>query len=816
MSKARKLLSSSLIILFIMWANMSMSASERKVSFNKDWKFHRGSVANAEQPLYNDNKWRVIDLPHDWSVEPVPIQKDGITTGPFSQLNESGAGGADTGQTLGGEGWYRKEFTIERQDSDKLITLYFEGVYNQSEIWVNGKKVYFNPYGYTSYKIDITEYCNAPGVANTIAVKVVNAGQNSRWYSGSGIYRHVWLIKTNKLHLDEWDTFINASELKGKDAIVKFSTTIHNQIQESGSGELNIRIVSPAGKEIFSTSQNVALSNGIPISNSFPLKNPEVWSVDNPVLYTAEISVSENGKEYDKISIPFGVRTIAFSAEKGFLLNGKSLKLKGGCVHHDNGFLGAAAINRAEEKKVELLKANGYNAVRCAHNQVSEYFLDACDRLGILVIHETFDQWQKPKRDQDYHQFFNEWSDKDLAGSVRRDRNHPSIIMWSIGNEIEQRADSIGEEIAKRLVTTIKKYDTSCYTTVGANDFWDRRNFKWNIDSERAFRNVDVSGYNYMWTAYENDHTAYPNRIIYGSESFPKEAAQNWNLVEKHPYIIGDFVWTAMDYIGEAGLGHALELSEGEQNPQFMGWPWYNAWCGDIDFCGDKKPQSYYRDILWREREISMAVRPPVASGKKEIINGWGWTDELLSWNWKGLEGQTVRVNVYSRSPKVRLYLNDKLIGEKETGIENYTATFDVVYTPGILKAVNVNKNKETASTVLKTTGLPASIRLITDRSKIKADKNDLAYVKMEIIDKDGEVIPDANLPVSIRCQGNGSVVASGNAAYDDMKSFRSLTPDTFRGKAIAIVQPQEERGKITLTVSAEGLEDSQIEIETY
>lgn len=319
-----------------------------------------------------------------------------------------------------------------------------------------------------------------------------------------------------------------------------------------------------------------------------------------------------------------------------------------------------------------------------------------------------------------------------------------------------------------------------------------------------------------MWTAYENDHAAYPNRIIYGSESFPKEAAQNWNLVEKHPYIIGDFVWTAMDYIGEAGLGHALELSEGEQNPQFMGWPWYNAWCGDIDFCGDKKPQSYYRDILWREREISMAVRPPVARGKKEIINGWGWTDELLSWNWKGLEGQTVRVNVYSRSPKVRLYLNDKLIGEKETDIENYTATFNVVYTPGILKAINVNKNKETASTVLKTTGLPASIRLIADRSKIKADKNDLAYIKIEIVDKDGEVIPDANLPVSIRCQGNGSVVASGNAAYDDMKSFRSLAPDTFRGKAIAIVQPQEERGKITLTVSAEGLEDSQIEIETY
>jgi beta-galactosidase len=811
--KAKKLLSVCIMLAEI-HAVGSAQISERKILFNKDWKFHLGSVANAEQSSYNDSKWRVLELPHDWSIEPLPIQREGITIGPFSRMSE---GVFDVGQTVGGEGWYRKEFTISAQDAGKRFSLYFEGVYNQSEIWINSIKAYFNPYGYTSYKIDVTDYCNAPGIANTIAVKVVNAGRNSRWYSGSGIYRHVWLIKTDKIFLDEWDTFFDASGLKGKDAIVRFSTIVHNKGRKESTANLNIKVYSPAGKEVSSISQDLTVSTETPVSTSFTIKNPERWSVEMPVLYTAEVSISSDGKIYDRISIPFGVRTISFSAEKGFQLNGKSLKLKGGCLHHDNGLLGAVALNRAEEKKVELMKANGYNAVRCAHNQVSEYFLEACDRLGLLVIHETFDQWQRPKRENDYAQFFDEWSDSDLVASVRRNRNHPSIIMWSIGNEVEQRADQPeGDLISKRLVNTIRKYDTSRYTTIGSNDFWDRKQFKWDNDSYRAFQNVDVAGYNYMWRKYESDHIVYPNRIIYGSESYPKEIAENWNLVEKHSYIIGDFVWTSIDYLGEAGLGHTLELAPGERSPQFMGWPWYNAWCGDIDLCGDKKPQSYYRDVLWREREISMAVHPPVTPGKKEVINGWGWADELLSWNWPGLEGQTMRVNIYSCSPKVRLYQDNALIGEKEVDPESYTATFEVNYKPGELRAVNVVRKKETASTTLKTTGSPASIRLIADRSRIKADKNDLSYVKIEIIDNNGNVIPDTAIPVEIKCDGNGRVIASGNGGYDDMKSFRSLTPCTFRGKAMAIIQPAEEKGTIQLTVSAEGLPEAFLSIETY
>lgn len=789
-------------------------ATERKVNFDSAWKFHRGPVANAEQPDFDDSKWVTLDLPHDWSMDPAPVQKEGITVGPFSKLNEGGAGGADTGQTLGGEGWYRKLFTLGDSDAHKRITLYFEGVYNQSEIWVNGHKVSFNRYGYTSYKIDITDFCHTPGIFNTLAVKVVNVGENSRWYSGSGIYRHVWLIKTNPVYLEEWDTFVDGSVLKNKIAQVQLSTIIHQHV-ENDNIDLQINIISPQGKIVVSHTNKVQLSESTSISETFFITKPQLWSLETPQLYEAELAILSQGNLLDKISIPFGIRTIAFSAEKGFQLNGKTIKLKGGCIHHDNGLLGAAAIDRAEEKKIELLKENGFNAIRCAHNQVSEYLLEACDRLGMLVIHETFDQWQQAKRDNDYHQYFDDWSEYDLVASLRRDRNHPSIIMWSIGNEVAQRADPEGEEIAKRLVSIIHQYDTTRFSTIGSNDFWDRRHFSWDKDAYRAFRNVDIAGYNYMWHKYESDHQAYPERVMYGSETYPKDLAAAWNLVEKHPYIIGDFVWTAIDYLGEAGLAHALELKPGEWNPQFMGWPWYNAWCGDIDFCGDKKPQSYYRDIIWREKAITMAVRRPVEAGKQEVVNGWGWTDELISWNWQGYENQAMRVNVYSRSPKVRLYLNDVLIGEQETDKENYTASFEVPYQPGILKAVNLNKKKETETFELQTSGKPASIRLTADRTQLKANKNDLSYVQIEIIDENGKIVPDADNAVNISSTGQGMVIAAGNASMFDMHSFRSMKPRVFRGKALAIVQPDGKTGIIELTVKSEGLPDASIQIMT-
>lgn len=818
MKRTKKILSICIPALCILCAG-NLFASEREVLFNQGWKFHLGSAANAEQPSYNDNQWRTLNLPHDWSVEPVAQQCEGITIGPFSKLSEKrypadqrmGGGAWDVGQTLGGEGWYRKEFTLPKEDADKHITLYIEAASSQSEVWINGAKAYFNAFSYTPYKIDITRYLNAPGTPNLIAVKAINNGHNSRWYIGSGLFRNVWLITTDKLHLEQWDTSLDASHSDKKQAQVHFSTLIHNQENKATNGTITLNIIAPDGKNVYHSKLETKLNDSTNVETTFSLEKPMLWSVDTPSLYTAEITLSAESKECDKIIVPFGIRSLSFSAEKGFLLNGIPLKLKGGCLHHDNGLLGSAAIARADERKVELLKANGFNAVRCSHNLASENFLKACDRLGMLVIHETFDQWISPKRPEDYHQYFNEWSVSDLSAGVRRDRNHPSIILWSIGNEIPDRADEAGIKAAHRLIETVRKYDTSRPVTAGVNWFWDRQQYKWEEDSHRAFDYLDVSGYNYMWDRYESDHAAHPKRIIYGSESYPKELAQNWNLVEKHPYIIGDFVWTAIDYVGEAGLAHTLELAPGERDPQFMDWPWYNAWCGDLDLCGDKKPQSYYRDVIWRQSPIAMAVHAPVAPGKHEDVNAWGWTDEYLSWTWQGLENQPMRVNVYSRSPKVKLFLNGKLIGEKETDKENYTATFEVPYQPGELTALNSDKKKSSVS--LKTAGTPAAIRLIPDRTQLKASLEDLSFVKIQIVDKDGNEVPNATIPLRIGLTGHATVAASGNGGYNDMESFRSLTPKTFRGKAIVLVQPTGEKGDILLTVSAEALGEASVRL---
>lgn len=805
----------SALIACLMMVSVDSYASGRKTCMDEGWKFYRGCVSNAEQPFFDDAGWRVINLPHDWSVEPLPLQRDGLTVGPFSRLS---VGGSDIGQTVGGEGWYRKKFVIQPEDADKVHTLYFEGAYNQAEVWINGRKACFNPYGYIPFKINLNEYCKVPGEVNTIAVKVINEGQNSRWYAGSGIYRHVWLIKTDKVHLDEWDTFVDASKVQGRKAEVKLHTVVHNADMKEEDVELLVSLVSPQGKEVCSSAKLIKMDGNdeTAVSLSFLIDKPSLWSVETPNLYAASITVKSGNEVSDAIRIPFGIRTLEFSAGEGFLLNGKPLKLYGGCLHHDNGLLGAVAIDRAEERKVELMKANGYNAVRCSHNLPSEHFLHTCDRLGLLVIDEVFDQWQQPKRPEDYHRYFDEWGEHDMSVMIRRDRNHPSIILWSIGNEIAERADSIGVEIARKLAGLVKGLDDTRPITAAINSFWDRGHFTWEKDSERAFRYLDVSGYNYLWGEYEKDHEKFPDRVMYGSESVPKDAAQNWNLIDRHPYLVGDFVWTAIDYLGEAGLGHTLELAPGEGGTHLMGWPWYNAWCGDIDLCGDKKPQSYYRDVLWRQREISMAVQPPVAPGKREDVSVWGWKNELLSWNWQGREGQAMTVNVYSRAPKVKLYLNGKPVGEKEVNPDTYTASFEVPYEPGQLKAVNLMKKKETASAVLTTAGAPACIRLTADRLRIKADRNDLAYVKIEVLDKDGLPVPDSVLPLKIGFSGKGSVIASGNGSMNDMESFRSLTPKTFRGKAIAIVQPTGEEGTVRLTVSAEGLPEASVEIEIY
>ena len=803
-----------LFVLFVVCVTACTSVNDdypRKIKFDQDWKFYLGKVENAETETFNDSDWRCVDLPHDWSIEPLS-KSDSLSIGPFSKQS---LGGYSVGQTVGGEGWYRKTFVIDPQDVDKRHILYFEGVYAQSEVWVNGNKANVNVYGYSSFRCDITPYCHSAGKLNTIAVKVVNEGKNSRWYAGSGIYRHVWLIKTFPIYLDEWETVIRTESLCNNNATISVETSVFNEEMQSVETDLFVDIVDPDGNVVQNIQRkiNVEENGKQSFSCSFSIKNVSAWSVDNPNLYSARIRIFSGQRKLDEISLPFGIRTISFSAKEGFRLNDQLLELKGGCVHHDNGLLGAVSLDRAEERKVELLKANGYNAVRCSHNPPSEAFLNACDKQGLLVIDEAFDHWEKAKNPQDYHRFFDEWSERDISSMIKRDRNHPSIIMWRIGNEIQERSDERGIQIAERLKNIICKLDSTRPITAAINDYWDNPQMNWANDAAKAMQHLDVVGYNYMWYEYENDHKKDTLRIIYGSESVAQEAAMNWNLVEKYPYVIGDFVWTALDYLGEAGIGHALELSENEKNPQFMGWPWYNAWCGDIDICGEKKPQSYYRDIIWKEREISMAVQPLPAQGKKEKISYWGWKNEQLSWNWKGKEGDWVKVNVYSRAPKVRLYLNDCLLGERPISDKSYSTSFMVRYQPGELKAVAVYDGCESSCTILETTGIPVGIRLVADRNIIKAEKDDLSYITIALVDEKGRIVPDADTEVQLSVIGNGIIKGSGNACPTDLASFRSLSPKTYRGKAMAILQSDGNEGEITLNVYAKNIGKSSITI---
>lgn len=773
------------------------------------WKFCRGENTHAADVRFDDTHWRSIDLPHDWSIEPLTSDKGVI--GPFTRSSE---GNIATGHTKGGSAWYRKTFKLSPKDSDKEIGLYFEGIYMESEIWINGKKVNYHANGYTPFYCNITSSCFFNNQENILAVKVINKGKNSRWYSGSGIYRHVWLIRQGKVNTSTWGIHITTPSITKDRALVSCEIKLDNQNRQPSEGIINIRLIDKNKKTVSFASNKVLLPaySGGYVKDTLFIPSPLLWDLHSPNLYTAEVSVYNNGVVNDVEKLQFGVRSISFDASAGFRLNGKTVKLKGGCIHHDNGLLGSRAIDRAEERRAELLVANGFNAVRSAHNPPSEKFLEACDRLGLLVIDEAFDQWQQQKNPDDYHRFFNRYAEGDLSSMVLRDRNHPSVIMWSIGNEIPERAKPEGIATAKRLKKIIYQYDKSRPVTAAVNDFWDNPGLKWK-DSETTFSELDVAGYNYMWYEYENDHLLHPERVIYGSESVAKEAYDNWNLVTRHPYVIGDFVWTAIDYLGESGIGHAYEVPDTtEDKKQFPDWPWFISGCGDLDICGNKKPQGLYRNVLWEKEKIALVVDEPLQKGFKEKVSYWGWPRQKQSWTWKGHEGELLKVSVFAIADSVELYVNGKLFNRQKCE-SAYTTVFNVPYHPGEVKAVAFRNGKKTGTANLSTAGNPEKIRLIADRKTITRSANDLSFITVEITDKQGRITDSYAGNVTIDYNGAGRVIASGNSSPVDMASFRSLTPRTHLGRAQVIVQPSGIKGLIKLTVSARNLTPATITI---
>jgi len=781
--------------------------------FDASWKFHLGDVTNASHENFDDQHWRTLDLPHDWSIEDLPNQSDSVI-GPFSAKS---VGATATGYTVGGIGWYRKHFSLGNT-ANKKVTIYFDGVYMNSDVYINGHYLGNHPYGYTPFRYDITPFLKKNGEENVVAVRVSNEGKNSRWYSGSGIYRHVWLIVTPMLHLAQWGIYITTPEVNQNAATVNVKSKVVNQKADEDKATVRTSIYDKAYKKIAEVEKIISVegknsSEENEVMQTFKILDPHLWSPDAPYLYHVVSELVVNNKVIDRVTNNFGIRSIDISAEKGFLLNGKQILLRGGCVHHDDGPLGSATIDAAEIRKVHLLKSFGFNAVRTSHNPPSKQFLDACDSIGIIVIDEAFDQWERPKNPQDYHLYFDTCWQKDIAAMVQRDRNHPAVVFWSIGNEINERADASGLVIAKKLRDEVKSFDNTRPVTEAICDFWDHPGYHWDTTAA-AFALLDVGGYNYLWKIYESDHEKYPQRVMMGTESFPMEAFENWRQVKEHPYVIGDFVWTAMDYLGETGIGHTgLDSTPGFQLQTF---PWFNSWCGDIDLIGGKKPQSYFRDVVWNLSKMEMLVHKPIPAGHKEAVSAWGWPDEVHSYTFPDDEGKTVQIHVFTSYPKVRLLLNGKTIGEQNvSGSTRLTATFNIKYEPGVLKAIALQDGKPVDSVILQTAGKPVQIKLNADRSVINASPNDLSYVTAEVVDAKGNVVPDAIIPLRFSIEGAGKIIATANANPSDMESFQQPKHKTFRGKCLMIVRPNGKAGSIKLKAIGEGLKSGEAMIET-
>lgn len=795
--------------------------TRREICFDDDWLFHRGDARDAHSLDFDASAWRTLDVPHDWSIE--PLAEDSIGTGgcpaaawlpcaapdrvgPFDP--EASPGGAKTGFVVGGIGWYRKHFSIADLDAARQVEIRFDGVYRNADVWLNARHLGTQRYGYSSFAFDLTPHLHRDGRPNVIAVRVRNEGDNSRWYTGSGIYRHVWLTVSSSIRVPLWGVALATDELTDEAARLSASIEVENREPEPRDVVVELDIFDPQQHRVGGVIRRLRVTehSRSVVTASIRISAPQPWSLQMPQLYSARTRLRVADRVVDSIDTAFGVRTVTVDAENGLRLNDRPLKLHGACLHSDHGLLGAAAIDRAEQRKVELLKANGFNAVRCAHNPFAPAFLDACDRLGMLVIEEAFDQWGVGKSPADYHRTFTADWRQDLAAMIRRDRNHPSLLMWSIGNEIPEKVATAGLLRAQLLRDEAKRLDPTRPVTAAVDAGGKIRPFardKW-LPFQPALLALDVAGYNYRWEQFEPDHRDYPRRVMYGSESLPIDAAAIWSLVERHSYVLGDFVWSGMDYLGEAGIG-ILYLGENPVPPPGR-YPWYGSNCGDLDLIGQKKAQSFYRDVLWRRSTLELLVKRPTPPGQAEQVRGWAWSDEIKSWTWPAALGRTLTVRVYSRANEISLHLNGREVGRAKPD-ERHTINFDVAYEPGTLLAAAYAEDGTTIQTaVLQTVGAPARLRVRLDRAELHNDRNELAYATVEVLDDAGRLVPDAAVAIRFEVEGAAELVACGNADTRDVVSFRNTSPRTFRGRALAILRPVRRTGRATLTARAEGL----------
>lgn len=752
----------SLMALLALGAQTMRAQVSAQQLFDSGWQFTR-----------NGNTI-MVDLPHDWDIYDAPDPSTGAT----------GTGG---GWFHGGKGEYRKQF---KTPQGELVRLHFEGVYQRAEVFVNGQKAGQHGYGYTPFTVDITPYIYRDKRLNEVIVRVDNSQQpNCRWYSGSGIYRHVWLQTMPTLHIAENGVFVTTQDVSSTSARVNVTVAIANESDRKRSFSLKVN-----GK-----SSPITLSAGeaTEFQAFYNVDSPKLWSPDSPSLYQAHVALEENGKVLDEKTVSYGIRTFSFDAKNGFVLNGRPMLINGACVHHDDGILGAMAFDDAEIRKVRQMKEAGFSLVRTSHNPTTRAFLDACDSLGMLVIGEAFDGWRTQKNPYDYSTLIDSCYQEDLRAMVQRDRNHPSIICWSIGNEVIERKDIRVITTARQMKKAILTWDTTRPVTE-ALCAWDR---DWEIYDPHA-EVLDVVGYNYMIFKHATDHQRDPKRVMWQTESYPRDAFRNWAYVADYPYIVGDVVWTGLDYMGESGIGRYYY--EGERPGESFapgGQPdWHGAYCGDVDVTGWRKPISHYRDMLWNDTPgLYMAVREP--DGYHGVIKETMWSvwPTWESWTWPGWEGKSIDVEVYTKSPEVKLYLNDRLIGTKAVDrTTEFKAVFSVPYEAGVLRA-----EAEGRSVSLATAGAPARLRLTADRRVLKADGQSLAFVIVEVVDKYGHVCPEAAIPCDVSVSGQGCLMSAASADLKDREPATSPKVTTWKGRAMIVVRSSQRKGKVRISVTS-------------
>ena len=749
-------------MMMLVIAAMTASAQTKQQLFDFGWQFtHNGKTVT-------------VDLPHDWDIYEGPVSGKGIT----------GTGG---GWFQAGKGEYRKTF---KSPDAEITKLHFEGVYQKAEVYVNGQKAGQHHYGYTPFTVDVTPYLYKDKRLNEVMVKVDNSGQpNCRWYSGSGIYRHVWLETMPALHIAENGVFVTTPEVSEQQARVQVEVTIANESQV----DRNATVVVGAAQLMVA----VAAGQTKNVSTTLTVNHPRLWSPENPVLSEINVQLKENGQTIDNATTTYGIRSFSFDAERGFILNGKPVLINGACIHHDDGVLGARAFDDAEIRKVRQMKQAGFNLIRTSHNPSTRAFLDACDSIGMLVIDEAFDGWRTQKNPYDYSTVIDSCFHDDIHAMVLRDRNHPSIISWSIGNEVIERKDIRVVYTARQMKAAILEKDATRPVTE-ALCAWDR---DWEIYDPHA-EVLDVVGYNYMIFKHASDHQRDPKRVIWQTESYPRDAFRNWAVVNDFPYVVGDIVWTGLDYLGESGIGRTYYKGEREGESWIEGGQpeWHGAPCGDVDITGWRKPISHYREMLWdKDTPLYMAVKEPDGYHGEIHTTMWSVWPTWESWTWPGWEGKPVEVEVYTHQPEVKLYLDNQLIGTKQVSRNTeFKAVFSVPYKAGTLRAEAGGK-----SVALKTAGEPARLRLTPDRTVMTADGQSLIFVVTEVVDKDGTPVPEAAIPCEATIKGVGTLLAFASADLKDTEPYTSPRAKTWKGRAMLVIRSTQKKGSVSVTIKS-------------